>query len=387
VLRSLGPREVGLTLLPIRIVIRIMFGPSPTGIRPVDVSGGWAPEGWCVRSLLDAFVRKPTSAGDPPVKRATAKGSTVDLAAVVISVAGKEPQVLVLSGANGERDRLPSGPLAPDHRTLEAGLRSWVEQQTHLTLGYVEQLYTFGDRGRLSSGAQPAAAHDLSIAYLALVREARPAQQLGASWRSWYHYLPWEDWRRGRPPVLDTFALKLRRWVKSLDKPARGAREERIELAFGFTGGIWDDERVLERFELLYEAGLILEAEPKSEGTTRPSLPVAGVHMALDHRRIVATAISRLRGKIKYRPIIFELMADTFTLLELQATVEGLSGVRLHKQIFRRLVEGQGLVEETGTMSTETGGRPARVVRFRREVLRERPTPGLRLPGTRRVDR
>jgi hypothetical protein len=80
-------------------------------------------------------------------------------------------------------------------------------------------------------------------------------------------------------------------------------------------------------------------------------------------------------------------MPDTFTLLELQATVEGLSGVRLHKQNFRRLVEGQGLVEETGTMSMETGGRPARLVRFRREVLRERPTPGLRLPVTQRVDR
>ena len=80
-------------------------------------------------------------------------------------------------------------------------------------------------------------------------------------------------------------------------------------------------------------------------------------------------------------------MADTFTLLELQATVESLSGVRLHKQNFRRLVEGQGLVEETGTMSKETGGRPARLVRFRREVLTERPAPGLRLPGTRRVDR
>jgi hypothetical protein len=93
-----------------------------------------------------------------------------------------------------------------------------------------------------------------------------------------------------------------------------------------------------------------------------------------------------LRGKIKYRPVIFELMPSTFTLLELQRTVEALSGVRLHKQNFRRLVETQGLVEETGKTSAETGGRPARLVRFRREVLVERPAPGLRLPGTRRTD-
>ena len=94
---------------------------------------------------------------------------------------------------------------------------------------------------------------------------------------------------------------------------------------------------------------------------------------------------SRIRGKIKYRPVVFELMPPSFTLLQLQRTVEALSGVRLHKQNFRRLVEQQGLVEETGGISAETGGRPARLVRFRREVLLERPAPGLRLRAPRRA--
>jgi len=110
-----------------------------------------------------------------------------------------------------------------------------------------------------------------------------------------------------------------------------------------------------------------------------------GVAMASDHRRILATAIGRLRGKIKYRPVVFELMPPAFTLLQLQRTVEALAGVRLHKQNFRRLVEQQGLVEETGAMSARTGGRPARLVRFRREVLLERPAPGLRLRAGRRA--
>jgi hypothetical protein len=106
--------------------------------------------------------------------------------------------------------------------------------------------------------------------------------------------------------------------------------------------------------------------------------------MESDHRRILATAVGRLRGKIKYRPVVFELMPPAFTLLQLQRTVEALAGVRLHKQNFRRLVEQQGLVEETGAISAATGGRPARLVRYRREVLLERPTPGLRLrPGRR----
>jgi hypothetical protein len=102
--------------------------------------------------------------------------------------------------------------------------------------------------------------------------------------------------------------------------------------------------------------------------------------MAFDHRRMLATAIARLRGKIKYRPVVFELMPPAFTLLQLQRTVEALAGIRLHKQNFRRLAEAQGLVEETGESTTETGGRPARLVRFRREVLLERPAPGVRLP-------
>lgn len=325
----------------------------------------------------------PMGASLPSSKlRSAATRSLVDLAAVIISVTTAEPQVLVLEHGGIGRDRLPSGPLARDHRTLEAGLRAWVEQQTRLSLGYVEQLYTFGDRGRLDSATHD---YDLSIAYLALVREANAAAQLGAAWRGWYSYFPWEDWRQGRPAILEALSRQLLRWARSEPNPVRQMRQERIELAFGFASATWDGERVLERFELLYEAGLVPEARPEPAGAAGPAA-AAGVPMDLDHRRILATAISRLRGKIKYRPIVFELMPRTFTRLELQETVEALSGVRLHKQNFRRLVEAQGLVEETGEVETATGGRPARLVRFRREVLRERPAPGVRLPGAIRTE-
>ena len=105
--------------------------------------------------------------------------------------------------------------------------------------------------------------------------------------------------------------------------------------------------------------------------------------MRFDHRRILATAIARLRAKLKYRPVIFELLPPDFTLTELQHTVEAISGRHLHKQNFRRLVEAGTLVEPTGVMSTQTGGRPAALFRFRREVLQERPAPGLRVRGRR----
>src|SRR5262249_46980869 len=118
-----------------------------------------------------------------------------------------------------------------------------------------------------------------------------------------------------------------------------------------------------------------------SDGSARSRAPRPGVgpSMPYAHRRILATAIARLRGKMKYRPVVFELMAQSFTLLELQRTVEAISGIRLHKQNFRRLVEGQGLVEGTGKLSAISRGRPAELFRFRREVVRERPAPGVRL--------
>jgi hypothetical protein len=105
--------------------------------------------------------------------------------------------------------------------------------------------------------------------------------------------------------------------------------------------------------------------------------------MMSDHRRILATAVARLRAKIKYSPVVFELMSDSFTLLQLQHSVEAIAGRLLHKQNFRRLIETQELVEETGQTSQDTGGRPAKLFRFRRDVLAEREVVGTKLPLSR----
>jgi hypothetical protein len=60
-----------------------------------------------------------------------------------------------------------------------------------------------------------------------------------------------------------------------------------------------------------------------------------------------------------------------------------LAGRLAHKQNFRRLIEQQELVEETGEASQDTGGRPAKLFRFRREVLAERAIFGTKLPISR----
>ena len=101
-----------------------------------------------------------------------------------------------------------------------------------------------------------------------------------------------------------------------------------------------------------------------------------------DQSLVLARAIGELRRAIKCRPIVFELMQEEFTLFELQKAVEAILGPHLHKQNFRRLVEGCGLVEPTGGLRLRTGGRPAQLYRFRRDVVYEHASPGVRLkPG------
>lgn len=314
----------------------------------------------------------------------TANVVRIGLSAAIVSVAEEVPRVLAMHHAN-EADGLPFGPFDPlRHRTLESGLRTWVREQTYLDLDYAEQLYTFGDRGRhmVKAGEGPRV---VSVGYLALVRAVGDLKAPDTLWQDWYAYFPWEDWRKAKPAIIDAVILPaLRAFARSGENAAQNKlRRQRVGLCFGLDAIAWDEERVLERYELLYEAGLVEEA--KRDGRSQVMLPATplGKSMIFDHRRILATAITRLRGKMKYRPVVFELMAPAFTLLELQRTVEAISGIRLHKQNFRRLVEGQGLVEGTGKFSSAARGRPAELFRFRREVVGERLSPGLRL-GTRR---
>ncbi len=328
-----------------------------------------------------AHIAAEAESADPKIE--------LGLNAAIVTVRDQQPYILVVrpgASGSGTFDALPYGTFSPRaHRTLEIGLREWVKRQTGLELGYVEQLYTFGDRGR---HREPGGAHTLSVGYLALTRGG--GEELsGSQWSPWYAYFPWEDWRSGKPEILTKeIEPRLKDWANRPplpDEPARPLRRvERLRIGFGLDGA-WDEEKVLERYELLYEAGLVTEAARDGRPAAQQwsDLPELGRPMEFDHRRILATALGRLRGKLKYRPVVFELLPPEFTLYDLQQTVEAISGTLLHKQNFRRLVEKGGLVEATGNVSTETGGRPARLYRFRREVVLERPAPGLRVKAGR----
>ena len=311
-------------------------------------------------------------APDMPSVANRSRAVSIELNAVLVALVDDEPQVLTLDDGL----LLPSGPFEGDHPTLQVGLRAWVERHTHHPLGYVEQLYTFADRSRAGAAS---GLRIVSISYLGLTRERAEAGQHEPGWQSWYRYLPWEDRRGGLPAIVVRQVLpRLRRWVDAAaDTAARRERRQRVEI--NFAEATWNEDLVLQRYELLYEAGLVAEAgRRKGQADVLP-----GAAMHYDHRRILATGIARLRAKIKYRPVVFELMPPDFTLGQLQRAVEALAGRPLHKQNFRRVIEQQGLVEETGGVSAETGGRPAKLFRFRREILLERAVAGSKLPLSR----
>lgn len=290
----------------------------------------------------------------------------MSLDAVILAVTEDTPRILLVSRDDGLG--LPAGPLDVDSdETLTLGLRRLVSGQTGVDVTYVEQLYTFGDSSRSSSEES----RDLAIGYVALTDEATTIA--GARWTDIYELFPWEDHRSGPPTIIaDLIDPALVRWsAGDGDRAARGT------INFGIGAG-WDPIRVLDRYELMFEAGLVSEATVQAPDGT-------GMPLVSDHRRIAATALGRLRGKLTYRPVIFEVMPELFTLTELQTTVEAIVGIGLHKQNFRRIVDRGDLVESTGEVATSTGGRPAELFRFRSDVVAERPRPGFPLPRPRRL--
>lgn len=296
----------------------------------------------------------------------------VELVAVLTAVTHGQARVLTVD--NGQT--LLNGPLLPIHRSLQAGVRVWVAKKTAQPMGYVEQLYTFIDATRQNERGLPV----LYVSYLGLVREVdEQVLSYTAKWRDWYDYFPWEDTRHARyHHIVETILPFIRRWANTADtETSRLERLNRFHLCWGQPPYEWSEENVLLRYELLYEVGLIAEA-PKIVHDFDISL--TGLAMAHDHRRVLATAMSRLRAKIKYRPVVYELLPPQFTLLQLQQCVEALVGRNLHKQNFRRQVQHQDLIEPViGCMSNGVG-RPAQLYRFKDNILLESLISDIKLP-------
>lgn len=86
----------------------------------------------------------------------------------------------------------------------------------------------------------------------------------------------------------------------------------------------------------------------------------------LDHADILGLAVKRLRGKLDYTPIGFQLLPLEFTLRELQEVHEVIRGEPLNKDSFRRRMLATGLLEATGAHERDVLHRPAELYRFSR---------------------
>src|SRR4051812_5395476 len=170
----------------------------------------------------------------------------IGLSAVIIAIRDGEAAALTVRPKDQQLAGLPFGPFDPaGQRTFELALRAFVAAQTGFELGYVEQLYTFGDRGREAPVADvgAGAARVISVGYLALTPQAVELSAPDTQWAAWPRFFPWEDWRRGRPAVIDeTIAPALKAWAAQ----ARGAEAERrrarARAHFALAGAPWNEE-------------------------------------------------------------------------------------------------------------------------------------------------
>lgn len=86
--------------------------------------------------------------------------------------------------------------------------------------------------------------------------------------------------------------------------------------------------------------------------------------LAFDHREIVNAAITRLKGKVRYQPVGFELLPDKFTLRQLQQLYEDILGIEIDKRNFRKKITGMELLKESGEKQQNVAHKAAMLFRF-----------------------
>ena len=161
---------------------------------------------------------------------------TTEVVAVLVAMTNDSARVLTVDGGK----LLPNGPLMPLHRSLQAGVRQWVEEQTQQPLGYIEQLYTFVDTNRRN----PEGHALVYVSYLGLVQETQLSQlPTQASWQDWYAYFPWENHLDGVPEcLLSHIAPALIRWAyTATDGIQQHRRCQRVRLCWGID---WADTAI-----------------------------------------------------------------------------------------------------------------------------------------------
>ncbi len=108
----------------------------------------------------------------------------------------------------------------------------------------------------------------------------------------------------------------------------------------------------------------LAELQVPWEGEEGGPVEVEGMDLAFDHAEILGAAVKRLRGKLDYAALGFQLLPDRFTLRDLQTVHETILGRELNKDSFRRRMLATGLIEPTGEREQNVLHRPAELYRI-----------------------
>lgn len=121
----------------------------------------------------------------------------------------------------------------------------------------------------------------------------------------------------------------------------------------------------------LIPLGAQVRLEGGSDALQAKWFPVESLpQLAFDHAEILIYAIRRLRYKLEYTAVGFELLPEAFTLTELQETYELILGEKLDKRNFRRRIMQAGVIEPT-PQKRSGEGRPARLYRYKPDAIAE----------------
>lgn len=188
--------------------------------------------------------------------------------------------------------------------------------------------------------------------------------------------------QRGEPPFKGMWALPggFVRMEESLEEAALRELEEETGLedayleqlfTYGETGRDPRGRVVTVSYFALIPADKKVRFEGGSDVTRAGWFPIGALpELAFDHAQMVVYALRRLRYKLEYSAVGFELLPETFTLTELQETYEIILGEKLDKRNFRRRVLEAGVIEPT-PIKRSGEGRPARLFHYKPDAIAE----------------
>jgi ADP-ribose pyrophosphatase YjhB (NUDIX family) len=221
---------------------------------------------------------------------------------------------------------LPGGFVSVDESVDHAALRE-LKEETNIDRIYIEQLYTWGDVGR------DPRTRIISCSYMSLADSSSLDVKAG------------DDADDAR-----WFTVKSSLYQEKKTVIGEGLIQQELVNINLLSG----DESLSSTVEITRSVG------GKAAAEKREIVESGGI--AFDHAKIIEYGIERLRRKIEYTDIAFNLMPELFTLTELQQVYEVILGRELLKANFRRKVAD--MVLETDNLTKDAGHRPSKLYRY-----------------------